>query len=174
MILWRRTKWTRSGDFSCDRFWKRFLCLCLRFLRCCALLLIHIKDGGAILFSGVWSLAIDLGRIVCAPEQIEKFVVTCLAGIKRDLYCLGALHIAGDHRSHTWRLFKNCLGAPKTTAREIGHVCLATVHLRAKCNTQNEDQIGRQRQEEGLGFTFDRWRSTNLPHTSSTFRHRLM
>jgi hypothetical protein len=46
------------------------------------LLFIDIKDGGAILLSGVWSLAIDLSRIMGSPEQIEQFVVACLAGIK--------------------------------------------------------------------------------------------
>ena len=71
------------------------------------------KNGGAILLSGVWSLAIDLRWIVRSPEQIEQFVVACLAGIKRDLYYLGALHIAGDHRGHTRRFLKNCLCCTK-------------------------------------------------------------
>jgi len=120
------------------------------------LLFIDIKDSGAILLSCVWSLAIDLGRIMRSPEQIEQFVVACLAGIKRDLYCFGALHIAGDHRGYAWRALKNRLRAPKTTSGKIGYVCLAAVRLRTKCHAQGEGQIVRQRQEEELGFTFDR------------------
>lgn len=90
-----------------------------------------------------------------SPEQIEQFVVAGFCGIKRDLYCLDALHMARGHRSHAWRLFENRLCAPKTTAREIGDVCLATLRLRTKRHAQDEDQIVRQRQEEELGFTFE-------------------
>src|SRR4030095_11908259 len=172
MIFWRPTKRCCACDLSRDR--ERFLCLSLRFFGCCMLLFTDIKDGGAILLSSVWSLAIDLDRIMRSPEQIEQFVVACLAGIKRDLYCLGTLHIAGDHRGYASRLFKNCVGAPKTTPSEIGDVCLVAVRLRAKCHAQDEDQIVRQRQRNGLGFTFGQWRTTTLPHSLSTFRHRFM
>jgi hypothetical protein len=32
----------------------------------------------------------------------------------------------------------------------------------------------RQKQEERLGFTIDRWRTTNIAHTALSFRRRLM
>jgi len=113
------------------------------------------KDGGAILLSSIWPLCIDFGRIKRPPEQIEQLVVAGFSGIKRDLNGLGFLHVARHYRGHARRLLKNCLRAPKTTACEIGYVCLATVRLRTKCHAQNEDQIERQKQEERLGFTFD-------------------
>src|SRR5206468_12154465 len=130
------------------RLLKRLLDLLVSFVGCSVLLLIDIKDVGAVLLSGVRALAVDFGWIVCAPEKIEKFVVACFAGIERDLYRLGTLHIARDHRGYPWRLLKNCLGAPKTTAREIGGVCRGTVRLRTKCHHQGEYQIVRQRLEE--------------------------
>src|SRR4029077_2117818 len=82
--------------------------------------------------------------LVRSPEQIEQFVVACLAGIKRDLYCLGALHIARTHPGHTWRSLNKRLCAATTIHCEIGDVCLATVRLRADCRAQDEDQRTRQ------------------------------
>src|SRR4030095_15713683 len=187
MIFWRPTKRCCARVISVAIGFENDFCACpFDFsvahvsVRCastlCLVMLrfIDIKDGGAILLSSVWSLVIDLGRIMRSPEEIEQFVVACLAGIKSDLYCLGTLHIAGDHRGYASRLFKNCVGAPKITPSEIGDVCLVAVRLRAKCHAQDEDQIVRQRQRNGLGFTFGQWRTTTLPHSLSTFRHRLM
>jgi hypothetical protein len=105
-----------------------------RFLGYCALLFVHEKNARSILPSSIRPLAIDFGGIMRPPEEIEQFVVGGFRGIKRDLYGFGVLHIARHGRGDARRLLKNCLGAPKTTTREIGHVCLATVHLGAKCH----------------------------------------
>src|ERR1700756_4772710 len=136
------------------------------------LLFVDKKDGGAIFFSGIRPLCIDFGRIMRPPEQSEQLRVAGFSRIKRDLNGLGFLHVARDYRAHARRLLKNCLRAPKTTACEISYVCLRTLRLRTKHYSQEQEQ--RQKSKERLGFVFDRRRTTNLPHTTSTLRYRLM
>src|SRR4029450_3455439 len=112
------------------------------------------------------------GEIVRPPEEIEQLVVARLSGFECDLNRFGFLHVARDYRGHARRLLKNCLCAPKTTACEISHVCLATLRLQTKRHAQEQDE--RQKWKERLGFTFDQRRTTNLPHTPSTLRYRLI
>src|SRR5436853_7542266 len=104
-----------------------------------------------------------------SPEQIEQFVVACLAGIKRDLYCFGALHITGDHRGYAWRALKNRLRAPKTTSGKIGYVCLAAVRLGTKCHAKAKVQICGQGKEEELGLPLNKYERGAFPNTPQFF-----
>ncbi len=106
MVIFGGKKLLEGSDFGDDRCMKGFGCfeLVLILLGQFPLLIVMVENYRAVLRADVVSLAIERGRVVCFPENLEQFRIGDLRRIVGDLDHFGVAGLARGNLLVGWVL----------------------------------------------------------------------
>ena len=114
-----------------------------------------IKNHGAILRSNIGALPVQCSRVMIRPEDVQKFVIADLRGIKLDFHHLGVSALVGANivirrillcssripdagGYNTFQVAESFLHAPETTRTERSFLRLHTRTMKRLHEARNQ------------------------------------